>query len=61
MANFYCPNCGSTDVNKSIGGKVEHAAAYGGVKLVKHFLGIGIRSTLVHPVKRFNLFHSLSP
>ena len=42
MANFYCPNCGSTDVNKSIGGKVEHAAAYGGVKLVKHFLGIGI-------------------
>ncbi len=32
---FCCPNCGSEKVHKSIGGKAEHAAAWGATKLVK--------------------------
>ena len=32
---YCCPNCGSNQVEKSIGGKLEHAAAWGGAKLFK--------------------------
>lgn len=32
---FCCPNCGSKQVHKSIGGNVEHAAAWGATKLIK--------------------------
>ena len=33
--SFACPNCGSTQVHKSLGGKAEHAVAWGVTKAVK--------------------------
>ncbi len=37
---FCCPNCGSSQVSKSIGGKLEHAAAWGVTKAAKsYFMG----------------------
>lgn len=35
---FCCPNCGSEKVHKSVGGKAEHAAAWGATKLIKSAL-----------------------
>lgn len=32
---YCCPNCGSEQIHKSIGGKAEHAAAWGATKLIK--------------------------
>lgn len=32
---YCCPNCGSNQVEKSIGGMLEHAATWGGAKLIK--------------------------
>lgn len=33
-----CPHCGSTSVHKSIGGKIEHAVAWGATKMIKSSL-----------------------
>lgn len=35
---FVCPNCGSSQVHKSLGGKAEHAAAWGVTKVLKSTL-----------------------
>lgn len=35
---FACPNCGNIHVRKSVGGMIEHAAAWGGAKLIKSML-----------------------
>lgn len=35
---FCCPNCGSSQVSKSIGGKLEHAAAWAATKGLKSFI-----------------------
>lgn len=35
VIHFACPNCGSTCVHKSIGGKAENVAAVVGAKLIK--------------------------
>lgn len=36
--SFCCPNCGSNQVGKSIGGKLEHAAAWAATKGVKSYV-----------------------
>ncbi len=35
---FCCPNCGSEQVKKSLGGKMEHIATVGTVKVAKKFI-----------------------
>lgn len=35
---YCCPNCGSEQIHKSIGGKAEHVAAWGATKFIKSAL-----------------------
>lgn len=38
MLPYCCPNCGSSQVEKSLGGKLEHAAAWATTKAVKSYV-----------------------